>query len=139
MLIAHVSDVHLDNCARASARTARVLEHLDRLRQRPDAVLITGDLADHGTEAEYEELRTLLGDRDVMLCPGNHDRRGAYRTVLLAEPASEAPINCVHDLPAARLVLLDSSIPGRDDGRLDDGTLAFLQDALAATPAERTL
>src|SRR4051794_26216897 len=122
MLIAHVSDVHLDNHPRAAERTARVLAHLDGLRRAPDAVLITGDLADHGAEAEYEELRTLLGDRTVLLCPGNHDRRGPYRKVLLGEPASEEPINSVHDLPAARIVLLDSRIPGRDDGHLDDPT-----------------
>src|SRR3954469_21593158 len=139
MLIAHVSDVHLDNRPRAAERTARVLTHLDRLRRAPDAVLITGDLADHGAEAEYEELRTLLGDRTVLLCPGNHDRRGPYRKVLLGEPASEEPINSVHDLPAARIVLLDSSIPGRADGRLDDATLDFLAAALADTPADRTV
>jgi len=139
MLIAHVSDVHLDNCARAAERTARVLGHLDRLRQRPDAVLITGDLADHGAEAEYEELRTLLGDRRVLLCPGNHDRRAAYRKALLGEPPSDEPINAVHDLPDARIVLLDSSIPGRDDGYLDDVTVDFLAAALDDTPADRTV
>jgi len=139
MLIAHVSDVHVDNRPRAAERTARVLTHLGGLRRPPDAVLITGDLADHGAEAEYEELRTLLGDRTVLLCPGNHDRRGPYRKVLLGEPASEEPINSVHDLPAARIVLLDSSIPGRDDGHLDDATLDFLAAALADTPADRTV
>src|SRR3954447_11255265 len=130
MLIAHVSDVHLDNRPRAAERTARVLAHLDRLRQPPDAVLITGDLADHGAEAEYEELRTLLGDRPALLCPGNHDRRPAYRKVLLDEPASEEPINAAHDLEDARIVLLDSSIPARDDGYLADVTLEFLAAAL---------
>jgi 3',5'-cyclic-AMP phosphodiesterase len=139
MLIAHVSDVHLDNGPRAAERTRRVLAHLDGLRRPPDAVLITGDLADHGDEAEYEELRGLLGDRSVLLCPGNHDRRGPYRKALLGEPPSDEPINAVHDLPAARIVLLDSSIPGRDDGRLADATVDFLAAALSATPAERTV
>ena len=139
MLIAHLSDVHVDGTARAAERTARVFAHLDGLRHAPDAVLITGDLADHGTEAEYEELRTLLGERDVLLCPGNHDRRGPYRKALLGEPASDDPINAVHDLPGARIVLLDSSIPGRDDGYLDDATLDFLAAALADTPPDRTV
>src|SRR4051794_41688170 len=120
MLIAHVSDVHLDNCARAAERTAHVLGHLDRLRQRPDAVLITGDLADHGAEAEYEELRTLLGDRRGLLCPRNHDRPAAYRKALLREPPSHEAIKAGHHLPDARIVLLDSSIPRRDDGYLPD-------------------
>jgi Icc protein len=139
MLIAHVSDIHLDNGPRAAERTARVLAHLDRLRQPPDAVLITGDLADHGTEGEYEELRMLLGDRRALLCPGNHDRRAAYRKVLLGEPASDEPINAVHDLAEVRIVLLDSSIPGRDDGYLDDVTLDFLAAALGDTATDRTV
>jgi Icc protein len=49
-----------------------------------DAVVVTGDIADHGLAPEYEEARNLLGTRHrVLLCPGNHDARGAYRQVLL--------------------------------------------------------
>jgi 3',5'-cyclic AMP phosphodiesterase CpdA len=139
MLIAHFSDTHIGATAEAPERTQRVLAHLDALRQRPDAVLITGDLADHGAEDEYEQLRDLLADRDVLLCPGNHDRRGPYRKVLLGDDGGEAPVNSIADLPDARIVLLDSSIPGRDEGRLDDTTVDFLAAALDETPAERTV
>jgi 3',5'-cyclic AMP phosphodiesterase CpdA len=137
MLIAHVSDTHIGATDEATPRTQRVLAHLDALRQRPDAVLITGDLVDHGAEAEYEELRELLGERDVLLCPGNHDRREPYRKVLLGAPADGGPINSVADRGDARIVLLDSSIPGEDGGRLDDESVAFLADVLDDTPAER--
>jgi len=137
MLIAHVSDTHIGATDDATPRTQRVLAHLDALRQPPDAVLITGDLADHGAEAEYAELRDLLGERDVLLCPGNHDRRAPYRTVLLGAAPDDGPINAVADRDGARFVLLDSSIPGEDGGRLDDETLAFLTAALDDTPADR--
>ena len=130
MLLAHLSDTHVGATDEATPRIQRVLAHLDGLRQRPDAVLITGDLADHGTEDEYEQLKSLLGDRDVLMCPGNHDRRAAYRKVLLGADADDAPINSVADRPGGRFVLLDSSIPGEDGGRLDDTTLAFLAHAL---------
>jgi len=139
MLIAHLSDTHIGATADATPRTQRVLAHLDGLRRTPDAVLITGDLADHGAEAEYEELRELLGERDVLLGPGNHDRRAPYRKVLLGAAAEDGPINSVADRGELRFVLLDSTIPGEDSGRLDDETLAFLAEALAATPAERTV
>jgi hypothetical protein len=33
---------------------------------------------------------------------------------------SDEPVNGVHDLAEARIVLLDSTIPGRADGHLDD-------------------
>jgi len=137
MLIAHLSDPHIGATDEATPRTQRVLAHLDGLRRRPDAVLITGDLADHGAEAEYEQLRDLLGERDVLLGPGNHDRRGPYRKVLLGAAAEDGPINAVADRGELRFVLLDSTIPGEDGGRLDDETLAFLTDALGATPADR--
>jgi 3',5'-cyclic AMP phosphodiesterase CpdA len=102
-----------------------------------DALLVTGDLADHGTEAEYQEVRALLAGvtTPLLLCPGNHDTRGPYRKVLLGEPAGEEPINQVHDVPGARVLMCDSVVPGRDAGHLSDGTLDWLANVLTATPA----
>ncbi len=45
-----------------------------------NGLLVTGDIADHGTEPEYEEAARLLGLRDgdapfpVPTCPGNVSR-----------------------------------------------------------------
>jgi 3',5'-cyclic AMP phosphodiesterase CpdA len=118
-------------------RAHRVLDFLDSMLTPVDALLVTGDLADHGTEAEYEEVRALLAgfSPPMLLCPGNHDARGAYRKVLLGEPASEEPINRVHDLLGVRVVMCDSVVPGRDAGRLSDDTLDWLAGVLTATPA----
>lgn len=143
-MLAHVSDLHLDGGSRANERAERVLAFLDGLARPVDAVLITGDLADHGVEREYEELQGLLGDRQrFLLCPGNHDARGPYRHVLLSESprdgAVQGPINQVHDLPGLRVAMCDSSIPGRDDGHLDDETLRWLADVLTEAPAVPTL
>lgn len=137
MLLAHVSDLHLDGSDRAATRARRVFAFLDAMLTPVDALLVTGDLADHGTEAEYEEVRTLLAGftPPPLLCPGNHDARGPYRKVLLGEPASEEPINRVHDLPGVRVVMCDSVVPGRDSGRLSDGTLDWLAGVLTTTPA----
>ena len=135
IVLAHLSDLHLDGGERAARRAARVMAFLDRLREPVDAVLVTGDLADHGTPDEYAEVRRLIADRPVLHCPGNHDVRGPYREVLLGEPACGAPINAVHDLGALRIALCDSSIPGRHDGHLADETLEWLDGALALTPA----
>ena len=141
MLLAHVSDLHLDGTDRAAMRAHRVLDFLDSMLTPVDALLVTGDLADHGTEAEYEEVRALLAGftPPMLLCPGNHDSRGNYREALLGEPASEEPINRVHDLPGVRVVMCDSVVPGRDDGHLSDGTLDWLEGVVAATPATPVL
>jgi len=47
-------------------------------------VLVTGDVADHGLPGECEQARSLLtGPWPVLICPGNHDERAAFRRVLL--------------------------------------------------------
>ena len=139
-VLAHISDLHLDGGPRAAERAERVLRYLDGLRQPTDAVLVTGDLTDPGTEAEYGELRALLGRRQrFLLCPGNHDVRAAYRSVLFGEPPTDEPINQVHDLPGLRVAMCDSTIPGRDDGQLTETTCAWLADVLADAPTTPTL
>ncbi len=112
-----------------------MLRYLDGLPRPVDALLLTGDLADHGADAEYEEVRAMLGTAHrVLACPGNHDARGPYRRVLLGESASDDPVNQVHDLPGARIVTCDSSVPGRDHGQLTEPTLAWLAEALGSAP-----
>jgi 3',5'-cyclic AMP phosphodiesterase CpdA len=101
-----------------------------------DAILLTGDIADHGLVDEYEEARALITStrHRVLICPGNHDRREAYRQVLLAQPPSDEPINDVHEVGGVRFAMCDSSIPGRADGYLSDETLQWLDGVLTAAP-----
>ncbi len=144
LTIVHFSDIHLgqdhhgDAGERARRRAEQVMAYVDALPGPPDAVLVTGDLADHGLPAEYREVAKVLDSRyPVLLCPGNHDVREPYREVLLGEAASGGPVNRHHALPGADVLMLDSSIPGRDDGLLDEETLAWLDRTLAEGPADR--
>ncbi|MCX4745595.1 metallophosphoesterase [Kitasatospora sp. NBC_01287] len=137
IVIAHLSDTHLDGGQRGIERTRAVMDHLEGLPHDLDAVLVTGDIADHGLPAEYESARRLLTSRHpVMLCPGNHDERAAFRQYLLGEPASAAPINQVRQTAGVVIALCDSSVPGRDEGCLEDETLAWLAAVLAQSPPE---
>ncbi|WP_018546552.1 metallophosphoesterase [Streptomyces sp. LaPpAH-108] len=129
MTLAHVSDLHLDGGARAEERAVRVL---DRLRSMPgpfDALLVTGDIADHGTEPEYEAAARLLADfpAPVLCLPGNHDVRGPYRKVLLGEPASDTPVNRLHRVGPLAVLMLDVTVPGRDEGHLAGETAAWVR------------
>lgn len=132
MLIAHISDLHIDNGQRSRERAQRVLAYVAAMSD-VDLVVLTGDLTDHGRPEEYAELAELLqhAGHPVAHCPGNHDVREAYREVLRAEAPSGDPVN--HAVRAAgRLVLLaDSSVPGEDHGHLSDETLAWLDRELA--------
>ncbi|MFE2110956.1 metallophosphoesterase [Kitasatospora sp. NPDC059463] len=144
LTIAHFSDIHLgqdhhgDAGERARRRAEQVVAYLDALPGLLDAVLVTGDLADHGLPAEYREVAKVLASRHpVLLCPGNHDVREPYREVLLGEAPSGGPVNRLHALPGADVLMLDSSIPGRHDGLLDEETLGWLDRTLAEGPADR--
>ncbi|CAM5350813.1 metallophosphoesterase [Streptomyces pilosus] len=136
LVLAHISDLHLDGTRRATERARRVRDRLWELPEPPDALLVTGDIADHGTEAEYEEAARLLGLRDggapfpVLTCPGNHDSRAPYREALLGRPAADGPVNSAHVLDGGAVLMCDSSIPGRDEGELDAETLAWIESTL---------
>jgi 3',5'-cyclic AMP phosphodiesterase CpdA len=132
VLIAHVSDIHVDAGRRSAERAGRVFRYLAGLPSPPDAVIVTGDIADHGAEAEYERVRGLVSlPSPVLWCPGNHDQRGPYRKALLGEDANDKPANRAYEISGILILMVDSSIPGRDDGVLADDTIAWLESALA--------
>ncbi|WP_406312225.1 phosphodiesterase [Streptosporangium sp. NBC_01639] len=136
-LLAQISDLHLDGSERATRRATRVMDYLRALPHPVDALLVTGDIADHGTEAEYEEAARLLSASfPVLICPGNHDVRPAYRKTLLDEPAADGPINRVHQVAGTAILMCDSTIPGRDDGLLDAETLNWISTTLAGLPED---
>ncbi|QKV96914.1 metallophosphoesterase [Streptomyces sp. NA02950] len=146
LVFAQISDVHLGQDrgyggARAAERTRRVMAYLNGLPGRLDAILATGDIADHGTEEEYREAAAILtSPLPVLTCPGNHDERAAYRRHFLGEDSSGAdattPVNRAHRLPGATFLMCDSSVPGRGEGLLDDVTLAWLDGELADSPQD---
>ncbi|MEU3224805.1 metallophosphoesterase [Streptomyces sp. NPDC006976] len=138
LLLAHISDLHLDGGERATLRATRVMDYVRALPRPVDALLVTGDIADHGEEAEYEEAaRILAADFPVLMCPGNHDARPAYRKALLGEAPGPGPVNRAHDIGGTTILMCDSTIPGRDEGRLDAETLAWIDSTLTALPQDR--
>lgn len=108
---------------------------------RPDAVVVTGDLADHATGEEYERARGALerAGAPVHVLPGNHDDRTELRRWFDADGTGDEPVRYAVELGPLRLVVLDTTRPGHDDGELDAERLAWLGDTLAAEPAAPTL
>jgi Icc protein len=137
--LAHVSDLHLGqdhDPARALRRAERVVGYLNALPGEIDAILVSGDIADHGAPAEYTAARELLATArfPVLTCPGNHDDRAAFRRYLLEVDGGGEPVNQVHHLPGATVAMCDSSIPGRNEGVLDAATLGWLDKVLTDAP-----
>jgi 3',5'-cyclic AMP phosphodiesterase CpdA len=145
VLLAQLSDTHLTTgvlAAAPAARTHQALARVQALRPRPDCLVITGDLADHGQAAEYEAALALLErlDLPVHVVPGNHDHAPRLLQALAGAGyarASEAePGRCYYrvDYPGLRLLCCDSSVPGRDDGELGPTQLAWLDRELGRDP-----
>jgi 3',5'-cyclic-AMP phosphodiesterase len=132
MIIAHLSDLHLDGGQRAEDRVAAVLRYLDALAKPVGAVVVTGDIADHGTAEEYARAAALLKyPAPVLVCPGNHDVRAAFRTGLLNLLASDGPIDLAQEIDGVLFAMCDSTIPGRGAGFLADETVAWLDGVLS--------
>lgn len=131
IVFAQLSDIHLDGGERSAARARAVMDHVNASTGPIDAVLVTGDIADHGALEEYRLAREILkSPYPVFDCPGNHDVRAAYREGLLGVPPSEAPINQAHEVSGAVFAMCDSSIPGQGAGFLAAETIEWLDGVL---------
>jgi Icc protein len=118
-----------------------VLDAVFALPDPPDALLVTGDLVEHGMDEGYARIHELLAARPapVYVLGGNHDRREGLRARFGLAGDPSAPVQYSADLGPLRLVTLDTTIPGRAAGELDAERLAWLDAELAQAPAQPTL
>ncbi|QEW03684.1 phosphodiesterase [Microbacterium lushaniae] len=149
-ILLHLSDTHLRalgsrlyDAVDSDASLARALTAIEASGVRPDALVFTGDVADHGEDEAYARVRELVEplaerlDAKVIWVMGNHDDRTAFRAHLLPEEASApptAPVDRVDELDGLRIVTLDTTVPGYHHGEVSDAQLQWLADVLA-TPA----
>jgi 3',5'-cyclic AMP phosphodiesterase CpdA len=123
------------------AGLATTVAAIRRLRLAPDALVLTGDLADNLADSEYALLVASLEgiDAPCYALPGNHDDRDGVRRHFGIPGEPGTPIQYAVELGALRILLLDSTRPGADAGEFDAGRLAWLEDALSADPRTPTL
>lgn len=146
-MIAQLSDLHVGagDSGDPERDAVAALRRLTHVAGRADALLISGDLVEHGTPAEYARVRELLADVavPVLPLPGNHDDRAALRAAfpeLEAYGASErGPLHYAVSHGGMRLVACDSSVSGQAYGALGEEQLQWLEDELARCPAAPTL
>jgi 3',5'-cyclic-AMP phosphodiesterase len=153
VLIAQLSDTHvmtgddsMSGFVDTSARVTESVEALLSLPSTPDVVLLTGDLVNRGTDDEYALLLPLLRPLDdagvpLLAVPGNHDDRDAMRRAFPdhAWLPPDGHLSFVIDDFPVRLIGLDSTVPGRDDGELDEERIDWLAGVLDRGPARPTL
>ncbi len=151
MLIAQISDLHVttEDAPRrlvdTSATLRRAVDVLNTMAPRPDCVLVTGDLVDNGTDAEYKILFGILNDVELPLymLPGNHDDAALLRMhlhlhgYLRADEAGH--LGTVIDTHPVRLVLVDTTDASRHDGVFPEARAEWLDRVLRAEPERPTL
>lgn len=107
----------------------------------PDATVVTGDIANTPTDAEYEQARAALEPlgAPVYVLPGNHDERDGLRRHFDFPDTDGEFINYIADLGPVRLIALDTKRDGSASGQLDPLRLDWLERALGEDGATPTL
>ncbi|MGA9574035.1 MAG: phosphodiesterase [Lysobacterales bacterium] len=128
--IAQLTDCHLPADPKRTYRGVNPRDELESLLKRvvafqPDLLLLTGDLSEDGSGVSYRDLQAYLKPLGVPLLalPGNHDD-----AVLLNEcfPGSPVESLSISGHGAWQLIRLNSCMPGRPEGHLDEMVLTEL-------------
>lgn len=136
-LLLQLSDTHIREPGRLAygrIDTAPYLRQavaaIGRLPQRPDAVVITGDLTDFGRAAEYDHLRALLEPltMPIYLMPGNHDDRQQLRASFPEHRylGTEGFVQYSVAIGGLQLIALDTVVPQASEGSLCAERLGWL-------------
>ena len=150
MKFVHLTDTHMNAPGKdgllakfnLADKVKMTFRHLQETGVAPEFVVITGDLAHEGDAEDYAYIRKLLDEGSALIgAPvyvvlGNHDHRPAFRSGFLGELPTEEPYYYAHDIQGLRLIGLNSQIPGKHNGRIDEEQLAWLK-AQLETPAPK--
>ena len=148
MLIAQVTDIHIGF---APGEEPEELNHsrfratLDRLLEapnRPDLLVLTGDITENGDIESFDKTAALLAQCPFPVWPmvGNHDTRaGLLHAFPQVRPAAGGFLHYVVEQDALRIVLLDTLEPGRHGGAFCPARQAWLTAQLDGAPDTPTL
>jgi Icc protein len=151
-VIAHISDTHflgqgrpLYGVVETEANLRQAFEQISRLGSKPEAIVITGDLADLGEPDAYARLRSIVEPAaaalgaQVIWVMGNHDERGPYNQGLFDGEDTDAPQDRVYDVNGLRIISFDTTVPGYHHGAVTDAQLEWLAGILATKAEHGTI
>lgn len=146
MLIAQITDTHIgfdpgnpdeSNLHRLNALLRRLAEGPNR----PDALLLTGDLTEFGDAESYARLAAAVAGMPFPVWPmaGNHDDRAPLLAAFPQAPAEGGFVQYPLEWDHFRVLLLDTLEPGRHGGGFCAARAGWLAGQLAARPGVPTL
>jgi len=147
MLIAQMTDIHIgfapDETPEELNRT-RFRATLRRLiggPNRPDMLVLSGDITDKGDEESYRKTRELLDRCPFPVWPmaGNHDMRENLLRAFPQIQPEDGFAQYVIEQEGLRIIFLDTLDEGRHGGAFCERRQAWLAERLADAPDTPTL
>lgn len=118
MIIAQISDIHADGDGDALKRLDKVLDWLRPLR--PDALIVSGDLAEADHQSSYRDVRQRLEGvgAPYFIVPGNVDNHRAMRDAFGDRYgwSADRPLNALGAVGGLRVIGLDVTVDGAHHG-----------------------
>ena len=119
-------------------RLDAAIDHINTHYAGADLCIISGDMVETATVADYQGVRARLKQLAMPWHPmtGNHDRRALFLAHMpLPDTVMPGFAQYVIELPTVRLICLDTLWEGQDAGLLCADRLAWLQDQLKIADA----
>ncbi len=147
MLIAQMTDIHIGfapderpeelNRIRFRATLQRILDGPNK----PDLMILSGDITDKGDLESFENTAELLADCPFPVWPmvGNHDTREALVEVFQQVRLDGGFLHYAVECQSLRALLLDTVESGRHGGAFCEARAEWLTAQLDAHPATPTL
>ncbi len=143
--IIQISDIHLLADTNGSLLGVNTQESFDavielvRKEKEPlDLILLSGDLAQDGSEIAYRRLSSLLKVLQIPIyfVPGNHDHLKQLAHVFPTDAISNKKQVIIKNW---QLILLNSQVPGIVHGHLERSELDYLEQCLKAYPEHHAI
>ena len=147
MLIAQMTDIHIGFAPGEEpeelnhSRFRATLERLYEAPNRPDMLLLTGDITDRGDLESFDKAAAQLADCPFPVWPmvGNHDSREGLLHAFPQVPSDGGFVHYLLEQEGLRIALLDTFEPGRHGGAFCAARQAWLTARLDEAPGTPTL
>jgi Icc protein len=146
VILAQITDIHIgfdpdgpDELNRQ--RLDRVLKRLNEMEPRPDLLLATGDIAEHGDAQSYARFREAIAGLPfpVYSALGNHDGRAAFLEAFPETQTADGFVQYAIEHLPVRILVLDTLEEGRHGGGFCAVRAAWLDARLDEAPGRPTL
>jgi 3',5'-cyclic-AMP phosphodiesterase len=148
LLIAQLTDIHVGFAPDEQpeelnlTRFRAVLKRLFHGPNKPDLLILSGDITDHGDAESFAKTAELLADCPCPILPmvGNHDSRaGLLGAFPLITPAKDGFLHYAIDAAGLRIICLDTLEDGRHGGAFCEARAEWLAARLSEAPESPTL